>query len=162
MNNPVSFSSYSTDNSLDYAIGLDGNIYKYSTSLNAFELFFTPPSPLPSQSSSINTFNDRLIINSTVSNIVEIYAYQIQTSTLTLVLNFTDDKFLTDPEVAVSPELTKVLIVGNGIIAQNATNSTNGSLSHGFNIDWTAGTAENITLPDSALQFGADYYLNLG
>ena len=172
MNNPVTFSSYHADKNLDYAIGIDGNLYKYNTNQNAFELFFTPPSPLPSYSStSINVFNDRLVINATDSNIVEIYAYQIQGNSLTLVLNFTDDKFLIDPEVAVSPQLTKVLIAGNGIIApaqsnssnsSNSTNGTNGPITHGFNIDWTTKNVENITLPSSTLRFGADYILTLG
>jgi hypothetical protein len=71
MINPATFSSEIVDKNLDYAIGNDGNIYKYSLNQNAFELFFTPASPLPSYgNSSILTFNDRIVINATDNNTV--------------------------------------------------------------------------------------------
>ena len=163
MNNPAGFESYNTDKSLDYAVGIDGKVYKYSTTQNAFELFFTPASSLPSHGShSISVFNDRFIINTTSSNSVELYAYQIQANSLTLVLNFTDNKFYADPKVAVSPELTKIVVVGNGNITLANGSWGNGSMSHGFSIDWTAKTVENMTVPSEALQYGADYFLALG
>ena len=61
------------------------------------------------------------------------------------------------PTIAVSPLLTNLFAIGNG----NSTNGT-GHAADAFYIDWTAKTVANITFPDEALEFGADYFLTAG
>ena len=143
MNNPSGFNSEIVDSSVTYAIGNDGNLYKYSNSTNNFALFYTPPSPLPTNNkTSITVHSDRIFINSTSTTSVWLYAYLIESSGLTEVLNFTKDVFFIDPEVEASPQLTKVFVVGNG----NTTNTSKG-IGYAFHIDWSAKTVEDIIFP---------------
>ena len=66
MNNPSGFNSEIVDSNVSYAIGNDGNLYKYDYSTNNFALFYTPSSPFPTNNkTSITVYSDRIFINST-------------------------------------------------------------------------------------------------
>lgn len=115
MNNSTSSTSFAgmtQDSTFTYAVSLDGNLYKYSTTLLGFELFYTPVTPLPN-ATHINLYSNRLILNHTTASSAEVYVYQIG-NTAAPVFNLTNTSFSASPVIAISPQLTKIIILGNG------------------------------------------------
>ena len=154
-NSPSFLSGLTEDSSFTYAVSLDGSLYKYSSSIAGFELFYTPTTPLPN-STHINLYSNRLVLNHTTASSAEVYVYQVGNSA-TPIFNYTDITFAAPPVIAVSPQLTKVIILGNG-----GSNGSYSQMSYAFHIDWAAQTVSTITIPQEALVFGFDYFLATG
>ena len=164
---PSTFNAQAFDSNMEYAIGLDNNIYAYSTTTNGFSQVLATNSNVSfSNNTSILRYQNRLVLNGSYQTDAWVYAYSIgATGALTHVFNYTSSKYQlrypTAINIELSPMLTNVFIVGDGNTTVNGS-YTWGAVADCFRIDWVAGSHQNITFPPEALIYGADYFLTVG
>ena len=172
MTNPAAFDALALDKDLDYAVSSDGKLYKFNSTTNGFDLYYTPAPLFEISANSTNKtdpptitrYLDRLVINggnfTGATTLLWIRAYIIEANnTLTPVFDFSSTRYELIPTVTFSPQLTLITIVGTGNLT---TNNSIGAMANAFRINWATKTYQSISYPDAPLVLGKDYFIALG
>lgn len=142
---PVTGNIRAIDSNLTTIISADdGNLYRLNPQTASFSLIFTPPVAFP-VSAKIRTFEDNMIIWATNTTSSWVFAFRNEpASAPALCLNYSVNTFSAPPKVFMSPNLTKVIIIGPTLRPNTSAPVTRADT---YFIDYHNTTFRNISFP---------------
>ncbi len=128
------------DSTFTYAL-VSGAIWKYNSTANAFNSYYSSSNLTFTSSSTIKSYSNRLIIYELTSSAANAMVFLDNTtsSSLSLISTISLSSFLAAPKVALSPQLSKLIVYGT---------RSNGTLYTSFYyFDYSKLTTSTLTFP---------------
>jgi hypothetical protein len=153
LSNPSSLPWAAIDDNLTYAVANNGSLYRLDLATNTFFLFFMPTRPF-SVNSVVYVWEDRVIVAYTNSTGADVYAFLDSTGTAKSLFNYSSNSFSFTPRIYVSPNLTKIVVVGQL--------STLTQKVDAFSINYATLSSRRIVMPSEPLLNGAGFDVAVG
>ena len=136
-----------SNKNLTYAIGADGNLWRFVASRSGFVQAVSSSRPLP-RDAEVRVFDNKIIVNSSNATSVQVHVFVAVDRAVEPFFNFTSFRYTKKPRVIISEKLTKVVILGK-VLKRNSTEEK--VKADAYHLDFAKKTYTNISFPMEAI-----------
>lgn len=146
-----SFVWISIDKTFTYAL-VAGSIWKYDSPNNVYKSYYSTLNSTFTSGSVIQSYNKSIIVYKLTSSSALVNAFVDSGSSLALLPNMLVTGFIATPKIALSPQLSLVVIYGA---------STAKALNSIYYIDYTDKSVDKLDFPEDAVFDPSSVYISL-
>lgn len=145
------------DSNISVVVASDSSLWRFNPTTRQFVKIYTPSSVFPPGDISIRADVQSFVVWGTSNGSAWVRAFTNNTQQIVQILDYSQTGFSNIPEVHISPNLTKILIVGSTLPSGASTSAP--SVTSYF-LDFRNTTARNISFPSEHFLPGT--YITLG
>ena len=136
-----------SNKNLTYAIGTDGNLWRFVASQSGFVQAVTSSRPLPTDA-EVKVYDNKIVVNASNATAAQLFVFVAVNRAVEPFFNFTFLNYTKKPRIIISEKLTKVVILGKAL----KRNSTEEKVkADAYHLDFPKKTYTNISFPMEAI-----------